>query len=139
MKNNKRLRGVFAALICFAVMGLTSCVAILDDWEGTHIKKAYLPTCHDDEIFLTYTGDISDYDFDVDVYDKWGYRLNNYWIVKEQRMSHYDYSYEKEYIIQMNRSLRNDPCVDMIMVKCRNGSKSTVKYIYVNDNNRYYK
>lgn len=128
MKNNKRLRGVFAALICFAVMGLTSCVAILDDFDSPSIKSAYLPSCHDDEIMLTYTGSLSDYDFDVEVYDCCGKKLHNYWIVDEDRI-HNDS--EKKYVIQMNRSLRNYD-VDMIIVKCSKWNKTITKVIYRN-------
>ena len=130
MKNNKRLRGVFAALICFAVMGLTSCVAILDDFDSPSIKSAYLPSCHDDEIMLTYTGSLEDYRFYVEVLDSYGRKLGNYYIEKEKELD--SYGYEKKYLIQMNRSLQNSN-IDTIMVRCSNKRRTIIKHIYMDE------
>lgn len=129
MKNKKYLKCLFASVICFAVMGLTSCVAILEDIDGTTVRSAYLAVCNDDEIFLTYTGSLDDYDFEVEVYNSTGTKKPGYWISKKGKVSDYHngYSSDKKYLIQMNR---NFCCGDMVIVKCSRWGKTISKVLY---------
>lgn len=130
MENKKKVRGLFAVLICLAVMGLTSCVAILDDMDGTTVRSAYLPDCHDDEIILTYTGSLEDYDIEVEVYNQRDVKMNGYYIKDQGKFSDYKHGYssEKKYVIQMNKTFC---CGDMIIVKCSRWGKTISKVIYV--------
>lgn len=129
MKNIKLYKGGLVALAFFLVMSLTSCVAIVEDVDGTKIKDARVLNHHSDEIVLDYTGNITDYDIEVEVYGCNGVKKNGYYIKCKGKYSDFYYgSYgDKKYLIRLNKCLDRD---DWVLVRCKKPGKTICAVAY---------
>lgn len=104
MKNNKLIKSIMALLATFLVLGLTSCVAFIDD-DRAEITRARISNSHFNEIIVDYTGRLSDYDVEVEVYNSRGNEKSGYFITDLTIYPDYYYGSNSKYVITLNRNL----------------------------------
>ena len=105
MKNNRLHKAIMTLFVTFImVLELTSCVAFVDDDRG-EITRARISNSYFNEIVVDYTGKLSDYDVEVEVYNSRGKEKSGYFITDLTIYPDYCCGSNSKYVITMNRNL----------------------------------
>ena len=105
MKINRLPKAIMTLFVTFImVLELTSCVAFVDDDRG-EITRARISNSHFNEIVVDYTGKLSDYDVEVEVYNSRGKEKSGYFITDLTIYPDYCCGSNSKYVITMNRNL----------------------------------
>lgn len=105
MKSNKMIKSIIAVFVTFIVaLGMTSCVAFIED-DRPEITRARVSNSHSNEIVVDYTGRLSDYDVEVEVYNSRGNEKAGYYITELTIYPDYYYGSNSKYVIALNRNL----------------------------------